>query len=172
MQKIAQCLCLPAMLMACTPAPGHANAPTTPIEATSLAAQTIANGAIAQETVWQAPKTLRISLNSSSIALPPCHPDAVSTPKPHPSLNARMEAQRRQHWPVVVAAACSVGIPLKLLDALIIQESKYNQAAVSTAGAAGLMQLMPQTAAALGVRNRFSAHESIWGGSRYLKSLL
>jgi soluble lytic murein transglycosylase-like protein len=83
-----------------------------------------------------------------------------------------MEAERRRHWPTVVEAACSHGIPVALLDALIIQESRYNQAAISPAGAAGLTQLMPQTAVSVGVRNRFSAQESIWGGSRYLKSLL
>jgi Transglycosylase SLT domain len=59
----------------------------------------------------------------------------------------------------------------KLVDSVIQVESNYDQFAVSPKGAEGLMQLMPDTARMLGVRNSFDAKENIEAGVRYLKSL-
>ncbi len=59
-----------------------------------------------------------------------------------------------------------------LVRAVIQVESGYNPRAVSAKGALGLMQLMPQTAAELGVRFPFSPEENIRGGIAYLRSLL
>src|SRR6266478_8858896 len=59
-----------------------------------------------------------------------------------------------------------------LVQAVIRVESAFNPSAVSPKGAGGLMQLMPQTAAALGVLNRFNARENISGGVRHLRYLL
>jgi len=63
------------------------------------------------------------------------------------------------------------GVPVELVDAIIEQESGWNPRAVSRKGAAGLMQLMPDTAARFGVRNRFRAEENIRGGVAYLACL-
>ena len=63
-------------------------------------------------------------------------------------------------------------LPRSLLEAVITVESAYDAAAVSPAGARGLMQLMPATAERFGVRNSFSPHENILGGSRYLRYLM
>jgi len=59
-----------------------------------------------------------------------------------------------------------------LLRAVINRESAFQPCAVSRKGAQGLMQLMPQTAAALGVRNLFDPKQNIDAGARYLGKLL
>jgi len=64
--------------------------------------------------------------------------------------------------------AISYRVPVELVMAIIDQESRWNPLAVSTKGAAGLMQLMPDTAARFGVRNRFRPDENIRGGVAYL----
>ena len=64
----------------------------------------------------------------------------------------------------------SEGIPRPLLFAQIWQESSFCQRAVSSAGAMGLMQLMPGTARELGVDPK-DAHQNVAGGSRYLARL-
>jgi soluble lytic murein transglycosylase-like protein len=59
-------------------------------------------------------------------------------------------------------------VPVDLVAAIIDEESGWNPYAVSKKGAVGLMQLMPQTAARFGVRNRFRLDENIRGGVAYL----
>lgn len=59
-------------------------------------------------------------------------------------------------------------VPLDLVMAIIDEESAWNPYAVSEKGAAGLMQLMPQTALRFGVHDRFRPDENIRGGVAYL----
>jgi soluble lytic murein transglycosylase-like protein len=64
------------------------------------------------------------------------------------------------------------GVDPVLVHAVIDAESAFNPWAVSAKGAQGLMQLMPRTASALGVRDSFNPRENIEGGVRHLRYLL
>ena len=63
-------------------------------------------------------------------------------------------------------------VPPALVKAVIAAESAFNARAVSRKGAQGLMQLMPTTAAALGVQNPLRADDNVQGGVRYLRAML
>jgi soluble lytic murein transglycosylase-like protein len=63
-------------------------------------------------------------------------------------------------------------VPPELVHAIIEVESAWQPRAVSNKGAAGLMQLMPATAANFGVTNRFEIEQNIRGGVAYLARLL
>lgn len=73
---------------------------------------------------------------------------------------------------IIDAASKTHGVDGALVHAVITAESGYNAAAVSKAGARGLMQLMPQTAARYGVRDIHDPRENIDGGVRYLRDLM
>lgn len=73
---------------------------------------------------------------------------------------------------LIQTAAQQNGLDAALVKAVIQAESSYRTGAVSSAGAEGLMQLMPSTAASLGVTNSFDPAQNIAGGTKYLKSLL
>jgi hypothetical protein len=62
-------------------------------------------------------------------------------------------------------------IPQALIRAVIRTESDYDPNVVSSAGALGLMQLMPATARAMGVTNVWDPRQNIMGGARYLQTL-
>ena len=72
---------------------------------------------------------------------------------------------------MVEEAAKSLDVSPLLVDSVIQVESNYNPYAISSKGAQGLMQLMPETARRFGVQNTFDPRQNIEGGVRYLKFL-
>lgn len=79
---------------------------------------------------------------------------------------------REVYAPIITQAAERYDLDPKLIEAVIQTESDFNPQVVSHAGAQGLMQLMPGTAADLGVKDVFDPEENIDAGSRYLKQLM
>jgi soluble lytic murein transglycosylase-like protein len=73
---------------------------------------------------------------------------------------------------VISAASSRNHLDPDLVVSLIHAESGFNAGAVSPKGAKGLMQLMPRTAAQLGVKNSMDPTANVEGGTRYLKELL
>jgi soluble lytic murein transglycosylase-like protein len=74
--------------------------------------------------------------------------------------------------PLIETAAKSNDLQIKLVRAVIERESAFRPCAVSAKGAQGLMQLMPETAGELNVKDPFDPKENIAAGARYLKQLL
>ena len=91
--------------------------------------------------------------------------------RPAGFLGRSAEARRAIYYGMMSAIACEQGIPTGLFDAMIIRESGYNPLAVSPKYAFGLAQLMPDTAAMLGV-NRFDLSQNMRGGARFLRQQL
>jgi soluble lytic murein transglycosylase-like protein len=73
---------------------------------------------------------------------------------------------------LVEAAAKRYNVDADLITSVIAVESNFNAKAVSRKNARGLMQLLPETAARLGVKNIFDPQENIEAGTRYLHDLL
>jgi soluble lytic murein transglycosylase-like protein len=73
---------------------------------------------------------------------------------------------------LVTGASQTNGVPAGLVRAVLMAESAGNPSAISVAGAQGLMQLMPGTAAGCGIANPFDPTENVQCGTGYLHSLL
>ncbi|MBV9341023.1 MAG: lytic transglycosylase domain-containing protein [Acidobacteria bacterium] len=79
---------------------------------------------------------------------------------------ARPPDKPAEYWVEIYAER--YGVPVELVEAIIDTESGWNPLLVSPKGAAGIMQLMPETAVRFGVRNRFHIEENVRGGVAYL----
>lgn len=82
------------------------------------------------------------------------------------------EQARSRYARHIREAALITKLEPALIHAVISAESGYNPLARSRKGAAGLMQLMPETAKRYGVKNRLDPAQSIHGGARYLRDLV
>jgi soluble lytic murein transglycosylase-like protein len=84
----------------------------------------------------------------------------------------KQRTSRLRLEPFIVAAAAAHGVDPALLRAVIHVESRFNPSALSPAGAAGAMQLMPGTASRYGVGNRNDPRQNVDAGARYLRDLI
>ena len=91
---------------------------------------------------------------------------------PRYGISADAQSRRRLYFHDILTAACEAGVPVRLFDALVAQESRYRPYARSHAGAMGLTQLMPGTARHLKVGNPWDVRENLTGGARYLREQL
>lgn len=69
-------------------------------------------------------------------------------------------------------AAATYNVDVNLLKAIARAESNYNPNATSSAGAMGVMQLMPSTAKSLGITDAYNAHDNIMGGAKVISQHL
>lgn len=81
-------------------------------------------------------------------------------------------ARRTDFEEIIKEASEKYGVDPKLIKSIIQHESNFNPTAVSHAGAAGLMQLMPLTAKGLGVNNSMDPRQNIMGGTKYIRQML
>ncbi|WP_028972394.1 lytic transglycosylase domain-containing protein [Sporomusa ovata] len=94
----------------------------------------------------------------------------LSTNSPSPTTGS--STQGGDIAKMIQVAAAKYGVNPKLAMAVAEAESGLSQEAVSPVGAVGVMQLMPETASSLGVRNINDPRENIDGGVQYLKQML
>ncbi|MCK5121131.1 MAG: lytic transglycosylase domain-containing protein [Methylococcales bacterium] len=94
-----------------------------------------------------------------------------TTPANYASAFKYLSKNKKKYTPIIAEAAAKYQVDEKLLHAMIQTESAYDKNAISSAGAVGLMQLMPATAKRYGVSDRKNAKQNIDGGTHYIKDL-
>lgn len=113
------------------------------------------------------PKTMRVQ------EIPPGQSNNKQSPSPKPDLTKQpLSVPPTAIDQYISAVAEHHKVDPLLVRAVIQQESRFQPDAVSPKGAQGLMQLMPGTAKDLRVNDPFNPLENIFGGTKYLKSLL
>jgi len=101
------------------------------------------------------------------------HVERVYRDGPVISPRPRVRVPRERDYDrLIVQVAARYRVQPGLVKAVIAAESNFKPDAVSRVGAQGLMQLMPATAAALGVERPFGIVENMDGGVRYLRAML
>lgn len=89
-----------------------------------------------------------------------------------PTVEGSMTERKAQLQPLIEKYSTQYNVDKRLINSLIKQESGFNPAAKSHAGAMGLMQLMPATAKTLGVTNPMDAAQNLEGGIRHFSNLM
>lgn len=84
---------------------------------------------------------------------------------------AALRERGDSYQPIIAKQAKTHDVPPALVRAVMHVESCFERRAVSRVGARGLMQLMPETANLLGVKDSFDAGQNIAGGTRYLRMM-
>jgi len=93
-------------------------------------------------------------------------PEELFTPAP------KVEVSQEPFGDLIRAAAKRYSVDADLITSVIAAESNFDPKAISRRNARGLMQLLPTTAAHLGVKNVFDPQENIDAGTHYLSELL
>ncbi|WP_280769249.1 lytic transglycosylase domain-containing protein [Salipaludibacillus daqingensis] len=95
----------------------------------------------------------------------------LPTTSPIPELKTQ-SSNDENYLSLIKNAANKHGVDEQLIYSIIKHESNFRSDVQSHAGAQGLMQLMPNTAKGLGVKNSFDPADNIDGGTRYIKAML
>ncbi len=116
-------------------------------------------------------ETYRLQITGGFVEVPArevvtIEPQEVFSPAPAAS------AQKIPYHDLILATAQKYGVDADLITSVIAVESNFEPRAISRKNARGLMQLLPDTAARLGVKNIFDPQENIAAGTRYLRELL
>ena len=110
-----------------------------------------------------------------TVAVPPQVKPGFLNPAPQPNVSVSVDyaavPAREAYEDLIREAAETYDLDPALIRSVIETESAFDASAVSHAGAAGLMQLMPAVAADLGVENLLDPRESIMGGAQLLREL-
>lgn len=132
-----------------------------------------------RQSVWSLVKAgywglvMAVALNSGTFdgsRLAPTQEDPVPAPT-MAAVSTALQGVPADLAQILEEAAQQYEIDVRLLVAVARKESDFRRNAVSPVGARGVMQLMPATAAWLGVRDAFDPRQNIFGGARYLKML-
>jgi hypothetical protein len=99
-------------------------------------------------------------------------PEEVFTPIPEVPAAEPAPANQPPYYQLVAAAASRYGVDAELITSVMEVESHFDPKAISLKNARGLMQLLPETAARLGVKDIFDPQQNIDAGTRYLKELM
>lgn len=86
--------------------------------------------------------------------------------------NFTLSSKASDYDSIVNEASQKYGVDAKFIKSIIQQESGFNPNATSWCGAMGMMQLMPETAKGLGVKNGYDPSDNIMGGVKYIKEQL
>jgi len=134
-------------------------------------------GAVVVALAWLAPAGLQAEIYqyvspNGTIALTNVPSDARYRKIEVESARFHSILSERELEPLIKRHSSQQQLHPALIRAVIKAESNFDPRAVSRAGAIGLMQLMPQTAVRLDVRDMFDPDENVGGGTKYLRQLL
>lgn len=137
------------------PAPPAPPKPVPQMAFLRIAPETLANVPVGQAMMIES------ALSASDVPASDSRPAVKTGPRFKARLAVLVKKYAKKH-----------GVDEKLVQAVLRQESGGDPGAVSPKGAQGLMQLMPETAASLGVKDAFDPEENVAGGVKYLKHCL
>ncbi len=96
---------------------------------------------------------------------------ALQRPRVRTQNYAKAKKKHNRFDGFIKEAAQKYNVPFAFVKAVIRVESAFNPRALSHAGAMGLMQMMPKTAASMGVKDPYDARQNIFGGTKFLRVL-